>query len=182
VAARADSDSETGFLRWLGELVVLVGLAFVLAMGIRGFVVQPFWIPTGSMIPTLEVDDRVLANKFVYRFSSPAPGDIVVFPSPNGDGSDLIKRVIAVEGQTIDIQNGQVFVDGEALSEEFVNEAAPDDSTLAEPITVPTDHVFLMGDNRANSADSRVFGPQPESALLGKAFMVYWPPARIRAL
>jgi signal peptidase I len=134
------------------------------------------------MIPTLEVDDRVLANKFVYRFSSPAPGDIVVFPSPNGDGSDLIKRVIAVEGQTIDIQNGQVFVDGEALSEEFVNAAAPDDSTLAEPITVPTDHVFLMGDNRANSADSRVFGPQPESALLGKAFMVYWPPARIRAL
>lgn len=175
-------EDRTSFGRWLLELVVLVTLALGLATGIKTFVVQPFYIPSGSMEPTLEVGDRVLANKFLYRFDEPKAGDVVVFKSPDAKGTDYIKRIIATEGQTVDVRRGAVTVDGQPLQEAYVNTLVADQSDLTEPVTVPEGHVWLMGDNRANSADSRVFGPQPVSHLLGKAFLVYWPLGRARVL
>ena len=175
-AAQGETErSSSSLFRWFGELVLLVGLAFVLALAIRSYVVQPFYIPTSSMVPTLQIGDRVLVSKFAYRFGDPAPGDIVVLNAPSGEDTDLIKRIIAIEGQTIDIQEGIVTVDGERLDEPYVNPRARDDSSLTEPLVVPDGHVFLMGDNRPNSSDSRVFGTQPEELLQGKAFLVYWP-------
>jgi signal peptidase I len=173
---------EESFLRWLGELVVLVALAFVLAMGIKTFVVQPFVIPSGSMEPTLQIQDRVLVNKFVYRFQKPQQGDVVVFLSPESNSIDYIKRVVAVGGQTVDIQNGVVRVDGKPLRETYVNHEVQDTYTSQQPIKVPADSVFLMGDNRTNSRDSRYFGPRPVSSLLGKAFFIYWPFNRLHTL
>ena len=176
------AEAEESFLRWLGELVVLVALAFILAMGIKTFVVQPFIIPSTSMVPTLEIDDRVLVNKFIYRFGSPSRGDVVVFTSPDNDGMDLIKRVIAVGGQTVELRDGTVFVDGSALKEPYVNPLIKDTYTSKQPTKVPPGYVWVMGDNRTNSRDSRYFGPQPVANLLGKAFCIYWPIPRIRGL
>jgi signal peptidase I len=173
---------DSSFGRWLLEFVVLVGLAFVLALLIRTFVVQPFFIPTSSMAQTLEVGDRVLVNKFVYRFASPSPGDIVVFDAPGDPDTDLIKRVVAIEGQTVEIVNGRVFVDGVAVDEPYLNPNGVDTWSMAEPFLVPDDHVWVMGDNRANSSDSRVFGSLHESAILGEAFAIYWPLSSLSGL
>jgi signal peptidase I len=168
---------EPSLLSWFGELVLLVGLAFVLAMGVRTFVIQPFYIPTSSMVPTLQIGDRVLVNKFIYRFTAPEPGDIVVFEEPNGGDAELIKRIIAVSGQTIDITDGRVTVDGDSIEEVYLDDVTEDGTTLVVPLTVPEGEVFVMGDNRANSSDSRVFGSLPVATVLGKAFAIYWPPS-----
>ncbi|GAB4286291.1 MAG: signal peptidase I [Coriobacteriia bacterium] len=172
---------QISFGRWLGELVLLVAIAFVLAMGIRTFVVQPYIIPTGSMIPTIEIGERVLALKFTYRFEDPRPGDIVVLDDPTGTVPNIIKRVIAVEGQTVDINDGTVYVDGVALDEPYTYGAVTQPGDVPLPIEVPEDHVWVMGDNRENSYDSRWFGPQPLTSLKGKAVYRMWPPSRWEA-
>lgn len=163
--------------RWLLETAGLVLLAFLLAQGIKTFVVQPFVIPTGSMIPTIEPGNRVIAEKITYRFRQPRQGEIVVFDDPTGQNPQLIKRVIAVGGQTVDIKNGGVFVDGKELIEPYVHgkptELGP--GTLQFPMKIPQGYVFLMGDNRPNSGDSRYFGPQPITAIRGHAIFTYWP-------
>ncbi|MBA4370312.1 MAG: signal peptidase I [Coriobacteriaceae bacterium] len=170
------------FWRWLGELVVLVAAAWLLAAGIKTYVVQPFVIPSGSMVPTLEISDRVLVSKFLYRFREPSPGDIVVFLEPGGGTRDYIKRVVAVEGQTVDIDSGALLVDGEAVSEPYAQGQKTDDGDVRMPYEVPEGQVFLMGDNRANSRDSRWFGAQPVTSVLGRAFAIYWPPSRLSVL
>ena len=177
-----DREQHSSFGRWLLEFVVLVGLAFVLALLIRTFVVQPFFIPTSSMAQTLEVGDRVLVNKFIYRFTSPNPGDVVVFDAPGDPDTDLIKRVVAVEGQTVEIVDGRVLVDGVAVEEPYLNPNGADTWSLEEPFLVPDGHVWVMGDNRANSSDSRVFGSLHESAVLGEAFAIYWPLSNLAGL
>jgi signal peptidase I len=173
---------ETSTARWLVETAILVGLAFLLAQGIKTFIVQPYIIPTGSMIPTIELQDRVLAEKITYRFRGPKQGEIVVFSDPTGQHPKLIKRVIAVGGQTVDVKDGKVWVDGKALDEPYVHGKVTEPGTVALPITIPSGYVWLMGDNRPNSGDSRFFGPQPVSAIDGRAFFTYWPPSRIGAL
>lgn len=170
------------FVRWLVELAALVAIAAVSALMITTYVVKPFAIPSTSMEPTLLIDDRVLVSRSAYRSTEPAAGDVVVFVSPEDSTVDLIKRVVAVGGQTIDIQDGEVFVDGERLDGSFVNREFPDHFDSDAPVTVPPEHVFVMGDNRANSHDSRYFGPVPNSALLGRAFAIYWPIHRIHGL
>lgn len=170
------------FFRWVLEMVVLVGIAFVLATGIKTFVVQPFIIPSGSMIPTLEINDRVLVNKFLYRFADPRQGDIVVFLEPGSEKTDYIKRIVAVGGQTVDLVDGKVYVDGQPLAEPYVHGLPSEPGDLQTPITVPPGQVFLMGDNRTNSRDSRWFGPQPVERVLGKAFVIYWPLPRFSLL
>lgn len=168
---------ETSFGRWLVETVFLVAMAFALAQGIKSFVVQPFVIPTGSMIPTIEIGDRVLAEKITYRFSrEPKPGEIVVFDDPTGARDQLIKRVIAVAGQTVDLQAGKVYVDGEALDEPYTHGLPSEPGTVQIPYTVPEGEVWLMGDNRPNSGDSRFFGSLPLDSVRGRAFWTYWPP------
>lgn len=170
------------FARWLTELVVMVVVAFILAMGIRTYVVMPYTIPTGSMIPTIGIGERVLANKFIYRFTEPEPGDIVVLDDPTGTADNLIKRVIAVGGQEVDIEDGKVWVDGVALDEPYTHGAKSEMGDVPLPMTIPEGEVWLMGDNRTNSTDSRFFGPQPVENVHGKAFLRIWPLSRVEGL
>lgn len=167
------------FGRWVLELAVLLVLAWVLAWGIKTYVVQPFIIPSSSMEPTLMISDRVLVNRFIYRLTEPRPGDIVVFVSPEEGNLDLIKRVVAVGGETVDVRDGKVYVDGVPRVELFVNAAYPDHYDSDAPLKVPAGTVYVMGDNRANSKDSRYIGPQPVTRILGRAFAIYWPPSRL---
>lgn len=187
--------------------MVILLVSFALVFGfVRPFVVEAFYIPSESMVPTLRVEDRVLVNKFIYRFTEPERGDIVVFKSVEGgrlpqeenpiervidlfqnDGpdpsprQDLIKRVVGVPGDVISVRGGKLLVNGEPQREPYVNREYPDRSFSA-PTTVPKGHVFVMGDNRANSQDSRVFGPVPKENIEGEAFLRFWPPDRIGLL
>lgn len=178
-------DNEQSFGRWLIETVLLVLLALILAQGIKAFILQPFVIPSGSMIPTIQEKDRVLAEKISYRFfGAPEKGDIVVFDNPTTDPMEraaapiLIKRLIAVGGQTVDLRQGVVYVDDVALVEPYTHGLPSDplNPAIAYPFRIPADSYWMMGDNRTNSGDSRQFGPVPKAAVLGRAFWTYWPP------
>jgi len=173
---------QTSFGRWLAETVLLVLAAFLIAQGIKTFIVQPFVIPTGSMIPTIEISDRVIAEKLTYRFRDPRPGEIVVFQDPSGQYPQLIKRVIAVEGQTVEIQPDGVHVDGVLLDEPYVHGLPTDPGRVPTPIVIPEGQMWVMGDNRPNSGDSRFTGPQPFSSVKGRAIVTYWPLSRIGTL
>lgn len=168
------------------ETALLVLLAVVLAQGIKTFIVQPFVVPSGSMLPTIQLGDRVLANKFIYRFiREPKQGDIVVFDNP--DRSDptakiFIKRVIATEGQTVDIRDDKVYVDGKQLNEPYTYGKPTQLGSVKMPVKIPEGEVWLMGDNRPGSGDARFFGPRPVTTVHGKAFWIYWPPARFGPL
>jgi signal peptidase I len=164
------------------EFLVILLVSFALVFGfVRPFVVEAFYIPSESMVPTLRVGDRVLVNKFIYRFTEPQRGDIIVFRSVEGDNEDLIKRVVGVPGDKIAVRRGKLFVNGEPQKEPYVNKKYPDRSYFA-PKTVPKDHVFVMGDNRANSRDSRFFGPVPDENIEGEAFLRFWPLHRFGSL
>jgi signal peptidase I len=164
------------------EFLVILLVSFALVFGfVRPFVVEAFYIPSESMVPTLQVGDRVLVNKFIYRFTEPERRDIVVFKSVEGGGEDLIKRVVGVPGDKISVRGGKLLVNGERQREPYVNRRFPDRS-FAASTTVPKGHVFVMGDNRANSRDSRYFGPVPNKKIEGEAFLRFWPPDRIGGL
>lgn len=138
--------------------------------------VQAFWIPSGSMIPTLMPGDRVLVAKFWYRFAEPKRGQIVVFRYPLDPTRDFVKRLIALPGETVEIKNGVVYINGEVLEEPYVKNR---DFLSMEKTTVPRGQYFMMGDNRPNSQDSRFWGFVPRNYLLGPAFLRYWPLSRI---
>ncbi len=178
---------EQSFGRWLIETVLLVVLALVLAQGIKAFLVQPFVIPSGSMIPTIQERDRILAEKVSYRFvRDPERLDVVVFENPTGDPAApiLIKRLIAVGGQTIDLREGVVYIDDVALDEPYTHglPSEPQNPQITYPFTIPAGYYWMMGDNRTNSGDSRQFGPVAKSAVLGHAVWTYWPPKAFNAL
>lgn len=179
------------------ELPILILVALIVAIVIKTFFFQAFYIPSGSMIPTLQINDRVLVNKLSYQFGAVERGDILVFDSPEaidversfparvlrsiGEATGLtspdtvlIKRVIALPGETVSILDNQVYVNGRPIAEPYL----PDGVTTRdfEEIAVPADHVFMMGDNRNQSRDSRVFGPIPREDIVGRAFVTVWPP------
>jgi signal peptidase I len=163
----------------VAELVFTAFVAFVLVFGfVRPFVVEAYRIPTESMVPTLEVGDRVLASKFIYRIFEPERGDIVVFDSVDEDDQTLIKRVVGLAEDEIQVQGGVLYVNDEAQEEPYLNDADQFRSYYG-PTMVPEGHIFVMGDNRGNSADSRVFGPLPVENLKGEAFMRFWPVSTI---
>jgi signal peptidase I len=159
-------------LEWLG----VIGGGIAIALLVEAFLIQAFWIPSPSMEPTLDVGDRVLVNKLSYRFHDVNRGDVVVFERPPGASTgqndeikDLIKRVIAVGGDTVEAKEGDVFVNGEHIDEDYLEPGTPTDNL---PLTtIPDGHVFVMGDNRTNSEDSRIFGPIEEDAIVGRAFI-----------
>jgi signal peptidase I len=162
-----------GVIEWVGILVGALLVAFL----VKTFLFQAFYIPSASMTPTLKVSDRVLVNKLSYDFHDVHRGDIIVFKSPPGGGDatvkDLIKRVIGLPGERVEGHDGRVYVDGRELVEPYLPEG-----TLTEPFgpaTVPGDHVWVMGDNRPSSADSRVFGPIQQSSIVGRAIVRVWP-------
>jgi signal peptidase I len=176
-------------------VVTLVG-AIAIVLAIKAWVVNPYRIPTSSMEPTLHCakpgsgcearfSDRVLVNRFVYRFRKPKRGDIVVFKTPpltkercGADGT-FVKRLIALPGETWRETNGYVYIDGKKLTEPYIQPGRRDAGRSYPPRLVPKGMYFFMGDNRRQSCDSRNWGPVPRKDLIGEVFAVYWPPNRI---
>ncbi|MBE0447633.1 MAG: signal peptidase I [Actinobacteria bacterium] len=167
------------FISFVKELPLLIIAAVVIALVIKWFFIQPFYIPSRSMEPTLVPNDLVLVSKFIYKFASPKTGDIIVFIPPD-DKRDFIKRIVATEGDIVQVRNGELFINGKVAKQDY--ETMPGDFDNWGPGEIPEDHVFVMGDNRPNSHDGRKFGPVPESSIIGRAFMVYWPPGHIKLL
>jgi signal peptidase I len=174
--------------RQLIEWVVLVFAALFIAVLIKTFLFQPFYIPSSSMEPTLHINDRIFVNKLSYHLHNVNRGDIVVFETPPGQDDsrvkDYVKRVIALPGETVVGRNGAVFVDGKRLIEPYVS-AQCADALGSNPFAsrkIPAGYVWVMGDNRCNSSDSRVFGPIKESTIVGRAFFRIWPLSRLSLL
>ncbi len=163
-----------------GEALESVAIAVILAVIIRVFLFQPFYIPSGSMEPTLTKGDRIIVNKFLYRLKEPQRGDIIVFKYPVNPERDFIKRVIGLPGETIQIKESRVYIDGAPIKQSFL----PEDLRYGDfgPVSIPEDSYFMMGDNRNNSEDSRVWGTLPRKNIVGKAMVIYWPLERIRVL
>ena len=163
------------------EWLLIIGGALLVAFVVKTFLVQAFYIPSGSMLPTLEEQDRVLVNKLSYDLHDVNRGDIVVFKAPSqaeGDIKDLIKRVVGLPGETVEARDGQVLIDGKTLKESYLEPGVT--TAPLEPQKIPPGHYFLMGDNRSNSRDSRYFGPVKESLIVGRAFVRVWPIAHFR--
>jgi len=164
------------------EWVKSIGLAVLLALGIRTAVVEAFVIPSGSMEPTLQIGDRVLGNKFWFWFARPHRQDIVIFSPPMSAqlaAGALIKRVIAVEGDVVEVRDGQLFVNGTPVAEPYLKERP---QYYLPPTPVPPGMLFVLGDNRNSSYDSHAWGYVPQSNLKAKAFVRYWPLNRIGLL
>jgi signal peptidase I len=181
--------------RWLREGIIVVLVAVIVAVLLRAFVVQTFFIPSGSMEPTLGIGDRILVNKLSYDLHSVNRGDIVVFARPPAENcggpevNDLVKRVIGLPGNVISLSGGHVYVDGKQLdeswlpqSEQGVTTAGPPGTTysLVKPFKVPANDYFVMGDNRTDSCDSRYWGPIPKSLIVGKVELRVWPLSSIK--
>ena len=167
--------------RRLLEWPFLIVFALLSAYFIRAYVVQTFYIPSGSMHETLLEGDRVLVNKVGYHLHEVHRGDVVVFRRPPDfpvEDEDLIKRVVALPGETVEGRGRQIYVDGRPLTEPYVQPECSGTEDFPR-ITVPRDKLWVMGDNRCNSSDSRVFGPVGEDLLVGRAFVVAWPFARL---
>lgn len=192
-------------LAFLTELPGLLFISLALALVIKTFLFQAFYIPSESMLPTLEVGDRVLVNKVGYHFHPPRRGDIIVFedphPGPEADRSalsafwnwlteglgvssnpekDFIKRVIGLPGETVEIRRGKVYIDGRELRHEpYVSSVA--DTSDSGPFKVPPEQLFVMGDNRTASSDSRTsLSYIPYDRVIGRAFVIIWPPSNLQ--
>jgi signal peptidase I len=204
VATKKGSSSASGSLL---ELIMIVAVALGLALGIQAFLVKPYRIPSESMVPTLQIGQRVLVNRIGERFTTPDVGDVVVFHPPAGSEENLcgsgqppagtpcdkptpdradvnfIKRIVAGPGDRLRIDDGKVVLNGKPQKEPFARPCGGGDGCdFPTEITIPADHYFMMGDNRGSSDDSRFWGPVPEKWIIGQAFATYWPPKRIGLL
>lgn len=196
--AEDDSELKTSEAwAFLKELPFLVVGALIVAVLVKSFLIQVFWIPSGSMKETLQVGDRVIVNKLAYRVGEPSRGDVVVFEPETLEReslvtkvsrnllesvglrtpqSDLIKRIIGLPGETIELRDNQVYIDGLPIDEPYLPPNMQNDDF--GPQMIPAGHYFVMGDNRSSSRDSRVFGPIAGDRIVGRAFAVVWPPSR----
>ena len=163
------------------DWVVSILVAVVLAFFIRYFIVELYLVEGPSMRPTLVSQERLVVNKFIYRFKAPEKGEVLVFRYPKDPSRDFIKRVIAVPGDTIEIKDGRVFVNQQLLNETYILDKTRGSYPLS---TVPEGHIFVMGDNRNNSEDSRFkdVGFVPYDLIKGKAMMVFWPFDNLKTL
>ncbi|MDQ6927714.1 MAG: signal peptidase I [Actinomycetota bacterium] len=157
-------------------VVILLG-AVVVAFVVKTFLLQAFYIPSASMEPTLMIKDRVLVNKLSYDFHDVHRGDLVVFKSPPGETNsavkDLIKRVVALPGETVEARDGRVLVNGKPIDESYLPKGVT--TSPMEPHKIPPGDIWVMGDNRSNSKDSRFFGPISQDLIVGRAFIRVWP-------
>lgn len=155
-------------------------IAVILALLIRTYVIEPFWIPSGSMEPTLMPDDRILVSKLDYRFGEPSRGDVVVFKYPLDPSKNYIKRLIGLPGETIEIRDQKLYINGRPLEEDYL----PEDLQVDDfgPVVIPEGSYFMMGDNRDDSLDSRYWGPLSEELIIGKADYIFWPISRLGAI
>ena len=181
------------------DWIITIGGAILIVLALKAWVVNPYRIPSSSMEPTLHCarpatgcearfSDRVLANRFIYRFRDPKRGEIIVFKTPGPNpvcndghpGETFVKRLIGMPGETVSERNGYVFIDGKPLKEPYVQPQRRDHQTGTWH--VPQGEYFFMGDNRSQSCDSRQWGTVPRSNIIGEVFAVYWPPQRIRVM
>jgi signal peptidase I len=180
---------------WAESIVIAV----VIALFIRTFILQAFKIPSGSMIPTFEIGDRIFVNKFLYgarmpfadfrlpAVRQPKRGDIIVFLSPEKPHKDFVKRLIAMEGETVEIKEGKVYVDSKPIDDPPSGKAVcyynrGDYGAENAPLVVPKESYYVLGDNSASSRDSRYWGFVPKKNLIGKVVFLYWPLHRIRVV
>jgi signal peptidase I len=182
------------------EWVESIAIAFAIAIVLQTFVIQAFKIPSGSMIPTFDIGDRIFVNKFLYcaripfvnirlpimDVRAPKRGDIIVFQSPEDPKKDFVKRLIAYGGETVEIKDGKILVDGKQTDVESIRSVfyynAGDYGKEGAPFKVPEGCYYALGDNSANSRDSRYWGFIPRTNLIGKAVLIYWPLNRIRLI
>ena len=182
VSGQHVEEKQVGLVRFILSIIFMVAAVAIVTVLLRVFVFVPYEIPTGSMEETIMSGDMVFSEKITYHTRQPERGDIVTFADPEVAGRTLIKRVIATEGQTVDLIDGNVWVDGVQLDEPYVRgkesyplvRTAPD-VEVEFPYTVPSGYVWVMGDNRTASQDSRYFGAIPASSITGRAAMIYWP-------
>lgn len=197
VATPPEDNQESNTWSFIKELPFLVVGALIVAVLVKSFLIQVFWIPSGSMEETLQIGDRVIVNKLAYRIGDPGRGDVIVFEPETFESeslvtkvsrnllesvglrtpeSDLIKRVIALPGETLEIADNQVLINGAPLDEQYL--ALSLSMRDFGPEVVPLNSYFVMGDNRNSSRDSRVFGAIDRGRIVGRAFSVVWPPSR----
>ncbi len=182
----------------LREWIESILIAIILAMFIRTFIVQAFKIPTGSMRPTLLEGDRILVNKFIYgakipitnirlpKFRDPNRLDVIVFIYPEDKKRDFIKRLIAKGGETVELRNGEIFIDGKKIDDPLIRKIyyynRGDFGEEGKAIKVPDNSYFVLGDNSVSSRDSRYWGFVDKNLVLGNAILIYWPLNRIRLI
>jgi len=182
------------------EWVESILIAFVIAIVLQTFVVQAFKIPSGSMIPTFNIGDRIFVNKFLYcaripfvnlrlpvmDVRQPKRGDIIVFTSPEDPKKDFVKRLIALGGETVEIKDGKIYIDGAESTDPALRSRyyynAGDYGKENTAVQVPKDCYYALGDNSANSRDSRFWGFVPKANLIGKAVVIYWPLDRVKII
>lgn len=178
--ASSDTPSPKKENVWL-ENAKTLGLSIIFALGIRQFVAEARYIPSGSMLPTLQINDRLIIDKVSYRFNPPQRGDIIVFEPPfalrkRGYDDAFIKRVIGLPGDTVEVRDGQVYVNGKVLNENYI---AQEPSYTWGPKPVPANSYLVLGDNRNNSYASHYWGFVPENKIIGKALVRFWPLNRL---
>lgn len=180
-----DERQKKTMLEYMDSVIIAGATALVLI----AYVIRSFYIPSQSMEDTLLVNDMILVNETVYHFYNPARGDVIVFhppPKAHSEGKDYIKRVVAVGGDTISLKNDVVYINGQPSTEPYKNLKNKDGMDAFEadmdPVTVPPGNVFVMGDNRYNSQDSRAWDFLPVQNVIGKAFVIFYPLPRVRLL
>jgi signal peptidase I len=171
---------KTGKRSFFGEIIESLAIAVLLAVVIRLFILEPFYIPSGSMEPNLQENDRIIVSKLNYHFQEPERGDIVVFKYPRDPKRNFVKRLIASGGEKVTLKDSRLYINGEAVPENYL----PRGLRFSDfgPVEVPEGHYLMLGDNRNNSDDSRVWGFLSRELIIGKAVVIYWPPGRMGAM
>ncbi len=179
-------DKKELFRYIVDEWVKPIAVALILALIIRTFIIQAYKIPTGSMRRTLLENDKILVDKISYRFHAPERGDVIVFRYPQDPKKDFVKRLIAFGGEEVEIRDGAVFINGKMLEEPalirknyYYNREDWPYGRMGQKFKVPDGNYFVLGDNSAQSSDSRNWGFVPQKNLSGRAFLIWWPPKRI---
>ena len=165
----------TKFKTILKEILITISLALIISFTLQNFLLEPRIVPTGSMLPTIQIDQRILVNKLAYKMSSPDRGDVIVFKPPieTNDNSDFIKRVIGISGDRVEVKNGLLLINGQKTNENYLIEKPNYDFG---PVIVPDNSLFVLGDNRNCSFDSHIWGQWLKvDNVKGKAFFTYWP-------
>jgi len=175
-------EAKRSHIRTFRDYAIVLVVAVVVAVAIRYLVFDMYEVPTGSMSPTIEIDDHVLAEKITLHFSNVSKGDIVFFDDPEEPGRILVKRVIAISGQTVTLRDGKVYIEDQGLFEPYTHgestyplEIADQTINVDFPYKVPEGYIWVLGDNRENSLDSRIFGAVPDNAILARALFIIWP-------